>query len=483
MASGIDIIARGLGARGLAEGLRANHRLDVLPNGLVYIGAVDYYDDLPNDAAVGSVYTVKYKGSSGYITDGSEYVYGEYGGENQWIKLGPEFPNLDSLMAYTEVHDINVNIQNGTASGAEFVEATVFPTTVTITADSGYVLPDEITVNDQTGSSGSVGVVWSYDSSTGDIDLSNASGPIDIIVVCETEEPVSCELIPLDLGHTYDSVKVCATNATREIDNIINSAGLGETHVFDQDGIFACDIMASEEFKALAVVTHPTFFEHESDIVLDLVYYISVAPSGYAPGWYIGRNIPIDDMQDLSKFTPLSGSVVLTAWSNIRLVSDDIYDMEIFDALNGIIFGAMGEVLVPLEQNQEISQIVINPNAVPSGYSSMSDYVDANIQGSEYVILTSSSAGGTGAVSLQVFEDIRIVAFNYVVDGTLVYYSQSPMDGIPAGWLYFPGGIESMVQITDNYSINALRGSARIVSVGPEFGPLNETVFGAIVAE
>ena len=187
MASGIDIIARGLGARGLAEGLRANHRLDLLPNGLVYKGAVDYYDDLPSEASVGSVYTVKYKGSSGSVADGSEYVYGEYGGENQWIKLGPDLPNMDSLMAYTEVYDINVEVQNGTASGAEFVETGSSPATVIITADEGCVLPDEITVNNQTGSSGSAGVVWSYNDETGEITLSNAVGDVDIVITCEAE--------------------------------------------------------------------------------------------------------------------------------------------------------------------------------------------------------------------------------------------------------------------------------------------------------
>lgn len=61
-----------------------------LPNGLVYKGAVDYYDYLPSaDQQLGDTYTVRYKGNSGNVPDGTEYAWGEYDSVRQWIPLGP----------------------------------------------------------------------------------------------------------------------------------------------------------------------------------------------------------------------------------------------------------------------------------------------------------------------------------------------------------------------------------------------------------
>ena len=121
----VDIIARGLAANGLAGANLANQRLDMLPNGMVYIGEVNYYNDLPNDAEVGSVYSVKYSGESGSNPDGTEYVYGLYEGENQWIKLGAEnCGSVESVSAGTGL----------TISG----DPTINPT---IEVDSDYKLP------------------------------------------------------------------------------------------------------------------------------------------------------------------------------------------------------------------------------------------------------------------------------------------------------------------------------------------------------
>lgn len=100
-----DLVARGLAkkAQGVAE--LANARLDALPNGIVYRGAVNYLADLDNLAAeIGDAYTVKYKGTGGTTPDGSEYVYGMYEGEPAWIPFGkeelPPEPAFDSTKSY-----------------------------------------------------------------------------------------------------------------------------------------------------------------------------------------------------------------------------------------------------------------------------------------------------------------------------------------------------------------------------------------------
>ena len=68
--------------------------------GITYKGAVNYYSSLPSNASVGDAYTVKYKGSSGTDPDGSEYVWGNYEGTNQWIKLGADDNTL--IVIYTK---------------------------------------------------------------------------------------------------------------------------------------------------------------------------------------------------------------------------------------------------------------------------------------------------------------------------------------------------------------------------------------------
>lgn len=58
--------------------------------GIVWRGAVNYYSDLPADAALGDCYTVKYAGSSGTKVDGTEYAWGNLDGTAQWIPMGPD---------------------------------------------------------------------------------------------------------------------------------------------------------------------------------------------------------------------------------------------------------------------------------------------------------------------------------------------------------------------------------------------------------
>ena len=47
-----------------------------LPRGIIYKGSVSYYSILPNNAEIGDCYTVMYKGTSGSVDYGAEYVWG-----------------------------------------------------------------------------------------------------------------------------------------------------------------------------------------------------------------------------------------------------------------------------------------------------------------------------------------------------------------------------------------------------------------------
>lgn len=74
------------------------------------------------------------------------------------------------------VYSITNSITNGTATGSTAISS-VGTATVTVSANSGYTLPSSITVS---------GASYTYDSTTGVIALSNATGNVSITVVCES---------------------------------------------------------------------------------------------------------------------------------------------------------------------------------------------------------------------------------------------------------------------------------------------------------
>lgn len=53
-----------------------------LPKGIIYKGAVNYENNLPNNPSVGDAYTVLYRGTSGEEVNGQEYVWGKYNNVN-----------------------------------------------------------------------------------------------------------------------------------------------------------------------------------------------------------------------------------------------------------------------------------------------------------------------------------------------------------------------------------------------------------------
>jgi lysophospholipase L1-like esterase len=78
--------------------------IEALPNGLVYRGAVNYYNDLPTaNNKLGDTYSVKYQGETGTTADGNEYAWGEYDGTLQWIKLGVNAYTKDEIDKQHEV--------------------------------------------------------------------------------------------------------------------------------------------------------------------------------------------------------------------------------------------------------------------------------------------------------------------------------------------------------------------------------------------
>ena len=63
-----------------------------LGKGIIYKGAVDYYNNLPNSPQEGDCYTVLYKGTTGTDSYNMEFIWGKIvaSGNYSWIKLGPD---------------------------------------------------------------------------------------------------------------------------------------------------------------------------------------------------------------------------------------------------------------------------------------------------------------------------------------------------------------------------------------------------------
>ena len=68
-----------------------------LGKGIIYKGAVNYYNDLPNNAELGDCYSILYSGTSGSNPSGAEYVWGKINGSSNasWIFLGPDMNNYE----------------------------------------------------------------------------------------------------------------------------------------------------------------------------------------------------------------------------------------------------------------------------------------------------------------------------------------------------------------------------------------------------
>ena len=68
----MDLVTLALAKKGAKQ--YTNDVVEGLGKGIVYKGAVNQYSDLPNNASNGDCYSVLYKGTSGNVPSGLEYV-------------------------------------------------------------------------------------------------------------------------------------------------------------------------------------------------------------------------------------------------------------------------------------------------------------------------------------------------------------------------------------------------------------------------
>lgn len=68
----MDLVTLALAKKGAKQ--YTDNVVEGLGRGITYKGAVNYYNDLPNDASIGDCYIVLYKGTSGNIPLNLEYI-------------------------------------------------------------------------------------------------------------------------------------------------------------------------------------------------------------------------------------------------------------------------------------------------------------------------------------------------------------------------------------------------------------------------
>ena len=96
------------------------------------------------------------------------------------------FPSDFSTSATYHVYSITTNVTNGTTNApagianGQAVEIEIIP------ASGGYAVPDTITINGVTGTSGSTGATWTYNPSTRTISITGGNADLTITIACTT---------------------------------------------------------------------------------------------------------------------------------------------------------------------------------------------------------------------------------------------------------------------------------------------------------
>lgn len=91
----MDVVTLALAKKGAKK--YTDDAIAGLGKGIVYKGAVNYYNNLPGSAEIGDCYSVLYKGTSESVSSGIEYVWGKVSGASaaSWIQLGADISNFE----------------------------------------------------------------------------------------------------------------------------------------------------------------------------------------------------------------------------------------------------------------------------------------------------------------------------------------------------------------------------------------------------
>lgn len=108
----MDVVTLALAKKGAKQ--YTDEVIEGIGRGISYKGAVNYYNDLPNNAAIGDCYSVLYKGTSGSVSSGAEYIWGKVNnqGSATWIQLGEDVDTSTFEKISNKVTSISANSTN-----------------------------------------------------------------------------------------------------------------------------------------------------------------------------------------------------------------------------------------------------------------------------------------------------------------------------------------------------------------------------------
>ena len=210
-----------------------------------------------------------------------------------------------------QAYNITTTVTNGTKSGdTQILSGST--ASVTIAANNGYDLPENVTVT---------GATVSYNATTGVISLSNPTGNVTISATCE-EEPVA-GLTPFAANDVVTGIRFDTSLSTEQVTSIVS--GLDFTDGYEEGwGLFVDLIKASDNSAKLSVA--------RMDMGGSYAYAIAAYSSTEGHGVYVWASQTVGEYVTEGFQNLTDGSIT----SSFTVAADGIYQGS---AWNGIIAG------------------------------------------------------------------------------------------------------------------------------------------------
>lgn len=372
--------------------------------------------------------------------------------------------DLEILRLFRTEYTINTSVINGyVVQGSATHIWTEETASVVVAANSEYYLPDSISVT---------GAQYNYDNKTGIIALSNATGNVEISVVCEGEQPTG-------LTEFSDDGQQIVTGIQFDTSFDPTSFLQGLTY----DGNNMCSLVLGEQSSEEV----PVIFAYSAGgiyaIMVDggdgTVWANQAIEGEISAGW---QNLT-DGKYTLKMSTPITEVSDITGW-------------------NGVFVGAVvgGSSLTPFEVNQYVSGMDVNVEGDTTALDSfLANYVDSQGGVASFGITTEEGYLIIGACKALGGSDpmwndwaLMIQADNEEGDSVIIMYSTQAQDisyqeqtigTIPAGWskvVDFQNLTFESISTNQQITFEIVQ---KVTTCNADFDAINGTYIGAIEGE
>lgn len=352
----------------------------------------------------GQTATITIEPATGYDLPSTITVVGAQGAYDNTtgvvVLSGPTANITVTCVCTPKVYTITTAPTNCTvAAGSDTSISYGSTASVTFAASSGYVLPSTITVNGDTGASGSgSGVTWTYDSTTGVVSLSNATADVSIAVVAEAEQPAG-GLTPFVDQQTATGIVIDINSKTfQQMNEFVNSLGYDEGDIpVGVDG-YICEFQNTDDY---GFVKRAEAFELETT---DTRYVLAIGATETQVVIWAPEALDYDGMYLPSGWSKLEYDEDDADWKyraintnqelffGIGATVDVKADGQAFAFLNGTVIGAssVGE-LVPFGSGDTLNNIQFNTNITTAQMQNVLSRLGENVAS----VILQGLVGGT----------------------------------------------------------------------------------------